>query len=206
MQAALIPLVRCLAILLMSMSTLAFASAQSTPKAATLFQQLQVDRTSKEAEQQLLNLAKSDRTVRTYLVAHLPPLIEMGPYPPGSNSPSPAPTWRNAATLAGELKIVEAVPALAKFIAERSSGPTETLSQESNLTAYPAGLALVKIGDPAVPAIGEVLERGNLFERVRAIYALNLIGSSKAKAVLSQHAPHEPDEGLRDFIGRATAR
>ena len=64
----------------------------------------------------------------------------------------------------------------------------------------------LQIGDPAVPALGEILQRGDLDRRSRAVYALKLIGSPKAKAVLRSHAVRESDPTLRDIIRRATSK
>jgi hypothetical protein len=171
--------------------------AQNAPGPTALFQQLQSDQTSTPATEKLLRLGKSDVTVRAYLVTHLPSMIETGPQPSFA-------TWSNAARLAGGLKIAEAAPALAKFI-DVTTG-TITLSGESHLRTSPAGLALVQIGDPAVPALDAVLEQGNLDQRWRAMYALKLIGSAKAKTVLRNHGSHESDETLRAFMEKTTAK
>jgi len=169
--------------------------AQSAQQAAvTLFQQLQSDRTSAQAADQLLKLGKSDPAVRAYLVAHLPSLIGAGPQ---GNA------WVDAARLAGGLKIEEAAAFLVKYIEVTTGGGTLSLSAESNLRTSPAGLALVEIGDPAVPALDAVLQHGNLKERWRAAFALNLIGSAKAKDVLTKDAPQQSND-LQSFIGRAT--
>jgi hypothetical protein len=151
---------------------------------------------SAQIADQLLELGKSDPAARAYLVAHLPAFIGAGPQ---------AFAWVDAVRLAGDLKIVEAAPALAKFIGI-PIGPAYTLGESAHLKDSPAGLALVEIGDPAVPALDAVLEHRNVNDRWEAAYALNLIGSTEAEAVLTKDAPHERDETLRDFIARATAK
>ena len=65
------------------------------------------------------------------------------------------------------------------------------------------GTALVQIGDPAIPALRDLLEQNGQW---RAAYALNLIGSPKAKAALREHATHEPDESMVQFINKATSK
>lgn len=199
MQPELRRLVRSVSILLAFGSTVPLASAQSAPQAATLFQQVQSDQTTAGATEQLLRLGRSDTEMRAYLAAHLPSLIAAGPHPSMSS-------WSNATRLAGSLKIVEAAPALAKFIGVTTEGGALTLGEEANLKDSPAGLALVQIGDAADSALASVLERGNSNERWRAAYALNLIGSAKAKTVLSAHAPRETDDTLRAFIARVTTQ
>lgn len=90
-------------------------------------------------------------------MARLPALIEPGP---GASLQ----VWCNGVRLAGALKTVEAAPALAKWITV-STEPTLTLSSEAQLRTSPAGKALVQIGDPAIPALQNLLEDGNKDQR-----------------------------------------
>jgi hypothetical protein len=117
----------------------------------------------------------------------------------------PAQPWCNAVRVAGDLKIAEATRALAKWIGLNTGG-TVTLAEETRLELNPAAKALAQIGEPAIPALGGVLERGNLAERQVAIYALKLISSPHAKSVLRQHLGREVDPTLRDFIEKALVR
>jgi hypothetical protein len=184
--------------------------AQSTPQAATqaatLFEQLQSDRCclhtpfpgepggpksspTAQVANQLLKLGQSEPAARAYLAAHLPAFIGAGPQ---------AFAWFDAVRLAGALKIAEAAPALSKHI-EVPIGSAQTLGEAAHLKDSPAGLALVQIGDPAVPALDEILKHGNVNQRWKAVYALDLIGSARAKAVLTKDAPEQSDE-LKSFL------
>jgi len=176
--------------------------AQEQATVSKLFQRLQSSETDDQAAVQLLKLGKSDAAARRYLADHLPGMIEAGPkyVPEWPGSP-----WLNAVQLAGELNIVEAAPSLCKWISVSTSSVL-TLSGESHLRTSPAGAALAQIGDPAIPALRGLLERGGSKDRWRAAYALALIGSSKAVATIHEHAAHEPDESLVAFINKATSK
>jgi len=184
-----------IATLISLLASLGFAQTRSTTSA--LFRKLESAQTTDQAAEQLLGLGKANAMARQYLAVHLPPLIEAGPQ-------SSVSVWANAVDLAGELRIVDAAPALAKWIRVRVGGPVTGLSQEINLRHNPAAAALARIGNPAIPALEGPLEQGDLNERWEAVYALDLISSPKARSVLHKHAAHEPNAGLRDFINRVS--
>lgn len=169
--------------------------AQGSNQVQTLLQQLQSPQNTDEAAEKLLKLADSDSKVREQLAIQLPRILDKGP----QESAQP---WINAVHLAGELKIAEAAPALAKWIGLNSGG-TITLAQEARLETNPPGKALAQIGAPAIPTLVGVLDHGNLYERWNAAYALNLIGSPQAKTALRDHLKREQDPTMRDFIERA---
>jgi hypothetical protein len=169
------------------------APAQTTPPVTDLFEKLQTLKTADQAREQLRKLAKADPTAREYLVVHLPPMIEEGPN-------SRWATWQNAVQLTGELKIVEAAPALAKWLGLYTGNGHMSLSGDAKLEYNLPGKALVQIGDPAVPAVRETLAHGNTRERTRAVYVLFQIGSPAALAALREHLADEPSENLRALI------
>jgi HEAT repeat protein len=170
--------------------------AQGSNQVQTLLQQLQSAQNTNEAAEKLLKLASADTKVREQVAGQLPAILDKGPQ-------EPAQPWTNAVRLAGELKIAEAAPALAKWIHLNTGTGTLSLSREARLVDYPAGQALVQIGVPAIPALVGVLDSGNLYERWNAAYALNLIGSPQAKTALREHLKREQDPTMRDFIERA---
>jgi len=170
--------------------------AQGPDQVQTLLQRLQSGQGTDSAAEELLRLAQSDPKVKEELAAQLPKIVDKGPQ-------ETAQPWTNAVHLAGQLKIAEAVSALAKWIRLNTGTGTLSLGQEAKLAHYPAGQALVQIGAPAVPALVGVLKRGDLYERWNAAYALNLIGSPEAKVALRNHLGREPDPTVRDFIERA---
>jgi hypothetical protein len=172
--------------------------SQGSAQLRTLFQQFQSPPTTDQATEHLLKMGKSNPVDRKYLAMHLPSMIESDP----TRDPRP---WGNAVRLAGELKIVEAAPALRKWIGFNSGG-TLTLAQEARLELNPAAKALAQIGDPSVPNLIGVLDHGNLNERQVAVYALTLIGSPRAKSALRQHQLRESDTNLRDLIDRTLAK
>lgn len=172
--------------------------AQEPPKVPVLFRELETAKTTDRATEQLLKMGKSDAKVTQYLAIHLPLVIERNP----QDSPE---VWNNAVRLAGELRIKEAVPALAKWIRSSNAG-TITFAQLERLETNAPGKALAQIGDPAVPTLIEVLRRGNLDERHVAARALNLVGSPRARKALRDHLKRESDLNLRDYIERILSR
>lgn len=169
--------------------------AQEASELAALFQQLQLPEKTDSATQQFLKL-KANPAAKKYLAGHLPAMIVRGPE--GFQQP-----WNNAVSLAGEFKIAEAAPALAGWISANAAAGTITLGEAAKLANEPAGKALVEIGDPSIPSLADVLAHGSLDQRWNAFYALNLIGSPKAKAALRDHVRDEHDPNLRKVIQRA---
>lgn len=163
---------------------------------ATIFERLESQSAAQvsEAASQLSNRAKSDPKVKEYLAGHLPALIAKGPAQrdyPGA--------WIAIARLAGQLRIAEASPALAKWLTIDNIGEM-TAAEFINLETNPAGKALAEIGDPAIPALTQVFAHGSLRERRYAVYVLRLINSPSAKTSLRHQMEREPDESLRDFV------
>ncbi len=184
-----------------------YVVAQERRTVSELFQELQSRQTSGQAAAQLLELGNTDARARQYLAHHLPLLIEAGPR-------DPRPQWHdvmrlqwyNAVQLAGELKIVDTAPALAKWISFRTDDGVTGLSHDESLQASPAATGLVQIGDAAIPTLQRLLAHGNRDERWQAVYALNLIGSPKAKAALRDYEVNGHDRELADFIRRAASK
>jgi len=172
------------------------ALAQGKPSPRELLEKLKSEKTADQAGEQLLQLAKSDPAARRYLAQHLPSMIEKDP----KTNP---PAWRNAVRLAGALRLVEAAPALAKWLGLIMGDVDFSLSSEERLEYNSPGQALVQIGDPAVPSVRLALASGNLRERERATYVLLNIGSDGALAALREHLAEETDADLRASIQMA---
>jgi len=176
-------------------------SAQGQAETQALFQQLQRRQTSGEAAAQLLKEGRNDAKARQYLASHLPALIEADPR-------DPRPQWHdvmrlewyNAVQLAANLKLGEAAPALAMWISYRTDQGVTGLSHDYSLQPNPAALALVQIGDPAIPSLQGLLAHGKNIEPWLAARALDLIGSPAAKSVLEDYVSHGQDRKLADFI------
>lgn len=170
------------------------SGAAGAPKAGQLerlVQELQARETTDRAAEQLLKLAQSDGSARKFLVTRLPKLIGMDWGPE-------ARVWRNIVGLAGGLRIVEAIPTLAKRI-DFVDRPT-SFGLAAALEDKPAAKALAQIGDPAVPALVELLKRGELMERWEASYVLEKIGSPTAQRAIRDHVKREVDPRLRSRI------
>jgi hypothetical protein len=178
--------------------------AQAGPTVADLLRQLGSSRTSAQAEKQLLKLGSSNAEARRYLSRNLPALIEADPKDPRPQKRTVMrPEWLYVVQVAGLLKIVEAAPALAKWI---DYPPSPAVLDEESVPERPAALALVQIGDPAIPTLQNVLAHGDTDERWQAAQVLDSIGSPKATAVLGQYAATGQDHALADFIKRVMAR
>lgn len=173
--------------------------AQQNPE--KLLSLLQDESTTDGAAGRLLKMAKSDSATRKYLANQLPALIDQGPGKSRSGPEGSDPVWWNEVKLAGQLKIGEAAPSLAKWIGEGTSEATaSTLGSQSRLEGYPAGRALIRIGDPAVPAIQEILSSPQLRLRWLAAYALHDINTPSARQALRTAAEKESDESLVQFM------
>jgi|SRR5215472_3416932 len=175
------------------------ASQQAEEPVATVFRRLQSSTDTHEVTEQLLKRGRSDSKVREYIARHLPPMIEKGPAEKDHLG-----SWIELVRLAGELKIAEAAPALTTWLTIDNIGEITTggfIRLENN----PAGKALAEIGDPAVPVVARVFDRGTLRERRYAVYVLNLINSPSAKATLQERLSREPDKDLREFIRKSLA-
>ena len=186
--------------------------AQSHPQEAELFQRLHSQKTTDGARIQLLQLAKSEPSIKRGLAVQLPLLIEAGPNSCPQNEIIDLEKrwhscpWFNAVELAGNLKIAEAAPALTRWISWRSSSIIVGLSSEARLDFLPAAKALAQIGDAAIAAVQDVLNHGNSDERAKAVRVLCIVHSPEAKAALRDDLEHERDPDLQAMIKRELAQ
>src|SRR5271170_4580279 len=158
-------------------------SAQERNRTAELFQRLQRPETSGQAAAELINLGRTDPATRQYLAEHLPALIGTNP----QQGDVMRLEWFSSVQVAGELKISETVSALAKLIGFSTSHGVTGLSRDASLRECPAALALVKIGDPAVPTLQHLLERRDWSSRRQAMFVLIQINSPKAEEALRKY-------------------
>jgi hypothetical protein len=177
------------------------SAAQKPHEVEQLFQELQSPETSDHAEMRLQELGTTDAASRRFLAAHLPDLLMADPRErrSGAYTILLRPEWCNAALLAGNLKLVEAAPALVKQISYRTT-PVTTSTSVEGLTTSPAGTALLQLGDAAVPALRGVARRGDANPNMDAVYALLLINSRKSREVLKEYADTTPNPEIRKFI------
>jgi hypothetical protein len=177
-----------------------YALAQGPSATAELVQELQSAQTTDKAKNELLKLGKSDPGARKYLATRLPPLISSGPNGSACAGVT-CQVWENEAKLAGELKIEEAAPALARWINWRTPAPYG-LSMDAGLVFNPAATALVAIGDAAVPAVQDALDRGTASEHYTAIRVLCIMNSPTAREALRSNLQHETDPGIQAMTKR----
>ena len=181
-------------------------SAQSNSPLSELTQRLESEQTTDAARDELLKRGKSDPEARRYLAVRVPPLIDSGPGA-GKCPENPCRAWTNAVELATNLKIGEAAPALARWIAVKEVNPWPGIGPYGGkLDTNPAALALASIGDPAIPALEKVLDSGTSDEHALAVRVLGMIHTPKAKAVLRDDLQREPDPDLQAMIKRELSR
>lgn len=164
---------------------------QERPRLDALLRKLCDSSTSSDAEKDLLKIAKSDPTAKTYVVERLPALLES--YGDRGNQDEDY-AWGYAAALAGELGAVDAIPILCKRFDLRTPG-------WSNMTGdRPAVWALVLIGDPAVPCAADYLKKGTPERRWQAASILGHIETDGARRALQEQLLVETDHKIRSYI------
>ena len=173
-------------------------ASQGPPDLDRLIVALQNENTSNGAMQELLRRG-SDPEVRKYLVRRLPDLLNRYK---GRTDGTVDDVWGNEARVAGELKIVEAAPVLARRIDMltylRGGG-----AQVYNFHERAADTALINIGPPAAPFVIEVLKHGNPLQREIAAHVLRYIGTDVAWRALEEDLPGEKDPKVRRRIQEA---
>jgi HEAT repeat protein len=156
-------------------------------------------------------MAKNDSTARDFLAGKLPSLI-VDRLPP-LDGRTASPVWLNAVRLAGQLKIVEAVPALTQALSRpqmcgaydsKGSGcSSSTFATDARLDNDIVGRALADIGDPSVPVLADILSKGDFRARLRAIWILWNINSPAAQKAMRDHLPSESDPQLSGLIEKS---
>jgi HEAT repeat protein len=173
------------------------SAGQERTSVSKLFEKLQSETTTNQALEELLRIDPSDASACRYLSAHLPALISQLP----QGNPQ---VWLNAIKVAGAFRIKEAIPALVKWIGVPASDLGGlSLSERAGLEPFSAGKALAQIGEPAVPALVNVLQKGTTRERIVASRALIKIHSPVAITALRDRLSHEQDQNLKLDIQRA---
>ena len=167
---------------------------QQTSEIRKLFTQLNEPSTTDTAARQILDVASKDAEARQYIVRRLPELID-------KQKPEDL-VWQNAVHLAGQLNASEAVPSLLKaFPLGRVGGPMNTtFGTEMRLDDDIVSKALAEIGDPAIPAVSNLLATGDKDTRRRAVLILRNMHSPAAHKVLRERLPHEPDKVIKELI------
>ena len=192
--------------ILMIMIVAASGLAQTTPKIVAPYNRLIQQSETNAAAPEILEMAKNDSTARDFLAGKLPSLI-VDRLPP-RDARTASPVWLNAVRIAGQLRIVEAVPALTQALSRpemcgaydiRGCG-LMTFGTEARLDHDIVGRALADIGDPSVPVVTDILSKGDLPARRRAMWILSNINSPAAQKAMRDHLPSESDPRLRELI------
>jgi HEAT repeat protein len=149
-----------------------------------LFELLQSEDTTAAATARFLELGPGNADPKEYLAKHLPAVI--------NQEPKTYFVGVNCVRLAGAFRLKEAIPALVKAINARTP-EGQTLATNARLDTFPCAKALVEIGEPAVPALIEVMEKGDWRHRWFAYRVLFLIGSPRSIGALRDHVDHESE-------------
>lgn len=179
-----------------SFGSLGPIAGQQVTSLPQLFKQLQSEQTSDQATAEFMKLGPKNQRARDFLIQHLPSVI--------AREPSGHYVWLNSVRLAGKFQIVEAAPGLIKWI-NAASEAGGTLTEVDRLDPFPCARALVQIGEPAVPALTEALEKGDYRHQWVAYRVLITIGSPRAIKALRDHVQHEPNPDFKSEIQKALA-
>ena len=165
-------------------------AAQRAPDILTLLNQLKNAGTTNDAAQEILRAANQDPAAREYIVERLPDLIDRSTLDQ---------VWRNAVRLAGELKASNAVQSLMQVLPRSPFKPSILIGSALSLDADAVGRALCEIGDPAIPALANLLEHGDKTSRWRVARILWNIDSPSSRKVLHDDLQHETDPEIKRF-------
>jgi HEAT repeat protein len=164
----------------------AYAQSKSSPDIRVLLGRLNDPAdTHPDTIDRILAIAKRDRNARQYAIDKLPDMIR-GPE---------SDVWENALRLAGKLRAKETIPALIEVMS-RDPLPAEpyiTFSGVYRLDNDIVAKTLSQIGDPAIPAVRDLLKNKDSGMRYRAILILRNIGSPSAREALKQQRSVESD-------------
>jgi hypothetical protein len=127
----------------------------------------------------LKKMGASNPAARAYIAEKLPALIS----PESGPTATFDPRWRNELDLADDLTIVEAAPAMIRRI-EWGRTRLTGLSDAYMINHQPAAMALVDLGDPAVPALKDGLEHGDKETPFYCALVLEEIGTPAATDAL----------------------
>jgi len=174
------------------------------PDIQLLYAQLNEPSTTNSAAQQIHDLALRDATAQDFMAQRLPAMISANAR---GDWQSINGMWLNAVRLAGQLKLVTAIPALIESLSgrnlipvcayDRSSCGVSTFSLAARLETDIVARALADIGDPALPAVANVLAKGETRTlRLRATWILINIDSPAARQVMRERLPAETDPGI----------
>jgi hypothetical protein len=181
--------------------------AQNVVGVQSLVTQLDQSSTTNSAAQQIHDLAAKDATVRDYLAQKLPAMISANA---NGDWQSVNLMWLNTVRLAGQLKLETTIPALIQSLLGRNPVAVwaydrpwhggSTLSEDAKLLNDIVARALADIGDPAVPAVADVLANGDPTQRKRAAWILININTPVARKAMSDRLQIETDPAMKNLL------
>lgn len=133
------------------------------------------------AKNEIITFSAKSPEARQYTIKELLPIVKVseGPTELWKSQPRFF-EWKEATDILGTIKATEAIDVLIDCL-DCNNGPSDL-----GPGRYPATLAIIKMGDQAIPKLAFALEEKTLGVRYRAAQALYLIGVDSAKAVLEK--------------------
>jgi hypothetical protein len=178
-------------------------SVQAQTDVSTLYAQLTQLRTTDGAAKSIRDAASQDRTAKGFVAERIPSLLT-------SSRKTGDEVWMNAVRLAGQLKVVAAIPALKEALSVGpirggydNQSPVISASQYFQLRYDIVARALADIGDPSIPTAADILSHGDAADRKRAVSILSNINSPAANQAMRDHLPVEQDPQIKEMIQRS---
>lgn len=104
--------------------------------------------------------------------------------------------WENGASLLAEVKATEALDLLVTNI-----DLTDGWSTSINQYHFPALVAIIKIGPPAIPKLQTILTNDPItYRRKYAAFGIAYIGGEQARRALTSTLPSETDQCVANFL------
>jgi HEAT repeat protein len=184
-------------VMLMMACLVRVCSGQSnTVRAQQLLQEIKAGANVDDSLKELSLLGQSSSDAKAYLASQLPAAI--------ANKQNPS-VWRAEVQLVGNLQLVAAIPQLVKLMITDTEDLAATGAYRfMTMANNPPARALIAIGNPAVPAVADLLKSESGITRSRAIRVLININTSDARNALSNHAGAETDPSLQRMIQKHT--
>jgi hypothetical protein len=193
------------------MSRTSFAQPPQTAiNIGDLYDRLVQRSETNSAAAEIAQIAKDDPAARDFLAGKLPSLIV--DLLPNDGPQTASPVWLNAVRLAGQLKLVAAIPALKQALSKPSMfgayddkyHGASTFTIGAKLGNDLVGRALADIGDPSVPVLTEYLQQtADPTARKRAVWILINIDSPASQKAMEDHMFIENDPLIRGLIESA---
>jgi HEAT repeat protein len=170
------------------------AIAQDRSHIENLFTQLDDTQSAEKASEGLKTLAQAVAESRQYITKRVPTLIAI------AGQQGRPMLCQGSLELAGDLKVIEAVPLLTELLRKENHGIASNFIMARRLCDDPVAKALSQIGEPATDSVAGLFENGDPDTRRRAAIVLWNIGTPRAREALLHQIAIEPDQNLRAFM------